>query len=392
VGKWCAIGAVLFAFVLAASAGTADALIKPLPLPRSGKSEVAFSVSCLDADYCWFAGFYEKTKVLKNVHQIAVAVGDTKAGLKAYALPSPTGAAGVFLDSISCWGPSGCRGVGAFMDLHGHPHALTASWNGQKWTDHPAPEPPGASQDYLTRVTCYKDDACLAVGAWIDARSNPHAMVLRWNGSSWRAQQVPSPAGAQNSSLSGVSCPQLGEFCEVTGTWVDAHGIAHSLAEQWTGGSWKLQQTSDPVASISGALNGVACESSKDCVGAGGWFDQHGTTHELADTWNGHAWTLSQLPTPRGIESASLNDASCFSANGCVAFGYWSKGPHQVFTLADRWNGSSWSIVPTANQAGPLGSGFADGVCLPGGACIAAGGSGTSGGGGRAFLETFRVK
>jgi hypothetical protein len=94
VGKRWAIGAVALAFVLAASAGTADALIKSLPLPRGGKSEVAYAVSCLDANYCWFLGFYEKTKALKNVHQIGVAVGDTKAGLKAYALPSPTGAAG----------------------------------------------------------------------------------------------------------------------------------------------------------------------------------------------------------------------------------------------------------------------------------------------------------
>ena len=127
-------------------------------------------------------------------------------------------------------------------------------------------------------------------------------MVLRWNGSSWRPQQVPSPAGARSSSLSGVSCPQLGESCEVTGTWLDTHGIAHSLAEQSTGGAWKLQQTTDPVASISGSLDGVACESSNDCVGAGGWFDQHGTTHELADTWNGHAWTL--VNSPRRVGSS----------------------------------------------------------------------------------------
>jgi Protein of unknown function (DUF2510) len=392
VGKWWAIGAFVLALALSVSAGAADARIKPLPVPSGGKLEVPFAVSCLDANDCWFAGLYEKTKVLNNLHAIGLAVRETKAGLKPYVLPRPVGAAGWLLDSVSCWAADACRGAGFFTDPGGHTHALLARWDGHQWTDHAAPAAPGVSQDYLARVTCSRDGICLAVGATLDAKTGPHALAVRSNASSWRVLQVPSPSGAQNSSLSGVSCVRLGNLCEVTGTWTDGLGISHSLAELWFGGAWKLQQTTDPVGSVNAALNGVACFSGSDCVSAGGWFDRQGETHQMAETWNGHAWTLSHLPTPPGGGSSSLSDVSCFAANRCVAFGYSSPGPHHVSTLAERWNGLSWSIVPTANQSDPLGSGFADGVCLPGGACVAAGGSGKMGGGGNAFLETFQVK
>jgi hypothetical protein len=41
---------------------------------------------------------------------------------------------------------------------------LAEMWNGQTWTIEPTPNPPGASNSYLTGVSCLGGNFCEAVG------------------------------------------------------------------------------------------------------------------------------------------------------------------------------------------------------------------------------------
>jgi hypothetical protein len=68
----------------------------------------------------------------------------------------------------------------------------------------------------------------------------------------------------------------------------------------------------------------------------------------LTERWNGSAWTV--LPSPNIGAQSFLLGVKAFSANDV-----WAVGSHNVpgslnfETLVERWNGSSWSIVPSPN-------------------------------------------
>lgn len=66
---------------------------------------------------------------------------------------------------------------------------------------------------------------------------------------------------------------------------------------------------------------------------------------------------------------------SCTSASACTAVGDYSNSATRV-TLAERWNGTTWSIQHTPN---PPQGGILNGVSCPSAsACTAVGGSSNS--------------
>jgi hypothetical protein len=76
----------------------------------------------------------------------------------------------------------------------------------------------------------------------------------------------------------------------------------------------------------------------------------------LAPTAASAAWT--ELPTPNVPEANSgLHAVDCSSANSCIAVGGWHSGPPiggDGGTLAERWDGTSWQVMPTPELPGYL--------------------------------------
>ncbi len=88
-----------------------------------------------------------------------------------------------------------------------------------------------------------------------------------------------------------------------------------------------------------GTLNGVSCVSAGSCVAVGYRGDK-----TLIQSWNGTAWSV--VPSADlGIGSA-LYGVSCSSASSCMATGVYidSSGHHALF---ESWNGADWSVVPS---------------------------------------------
>jgi hypothetical protein len=101
----------------------------------------------------------------------------------------------------------------------------------------------------------------------------------------------------------------------------------------------------------------------------------------LAERWNGTYWTLTPL-TLSGLasRSSSLTGVSCATARFCVAVGgyeygsgctnYYGEGPCNRRTIIERWNGRRWRGLPT-----PAGVGALSAVsCSSSLACVAVGG------------------
>jgi len=233
------------------------------------------------------------------------------------------------LSAVSCISAMFCEAVGSYSNGSGPYYALAAVWDGTAWTLQSAPSPAGAYQTSLNGVSCAAG-VCAAVGNYVQtAQSQPAALAEGWNGSSWTIQHPVRPAEAVANSLNAVSCTSA-KFCEAVGTATDSSGNAISLAERWNGSAWKIQATPDPAEAASGArayMDGVSCVSAKFCEAVGYSSANPGAA---AWVWNGTSWTAQTI-----AGSSYLASVSCPSADFCVAVS--GNGDANV------WDGTSWS-------------------------------------------------
>jgi len=81
----------------------------------------------------------------------------------------------------------------------------------------------------------------------------------------------------------------------------------------------------------------------------------------LAERWDGRTWRIVPTvnPAPAG-PNAALNGVACTSASACTAVGNQTL----TKTLAERWNGVRWQVQPTPNPVGAQ-SITLDGVACP---------------------------
>jgi hypothetical protein len=131
-----------------------------------------------------------------------------------------------------------------------------------------------------------------------------------------------------------------------------------SLAERWNGTEWSIQSTPNPSGAKATAFEGgVSCLSSTECVAVGTYTNSTGTELTLAERWNGTEWSIQSTPNPLEGKEVHLKAVSCTSSSACIAVGKYSLGSilekGSLKTLIERWNGTEWSIqtVPTAEAS-----------------------------------------
>ena len=282
------------------------------------------------------------------------------------------------LSSVSCSGSGSttCTAVGYSINASGVQQTLAERWNGTIWATQVTPNPSGATSSMLTGVSCTAATACTAVGSFATgpAVKPTRALVERWNGTSWTTQTAPAPSGATSTSLSGVSCEATA--CTAVGSYISSAAAQLSLAEQWNGTSWVVEPTPKPSNAVFSQLNGVSCAAAMACTAVGSYIlTPSGLTVTLAERWNGSSWTIQTTPNPSGASGAELNGVSCTAATACTAVGGDFATSGLTTTLAERWNGTSWTIQGTPNPPGVRFSVFTSVSCATATACTATGNS-----------------
>jgi hypothetical protein len=129
-------------------------------------------------------------------------------------------------------------------------------------------------------------------------------------------------------------------------------GLDASLAERWNGTSWSGESTPDPLGARATRLGGVACPSATSCSAVGFSTNSSGVDVTLAEHWNGTTWTIKTTPSISGAKGSVLTGISCPSASVCVAVGHYTYSAGVTVTLAEHWNGSAWSKQAVADPAG----------------------------------------
>jgi hypothetical protein len=135
------------------------------------------------------------------------------------------------------------------------------------------------------------------------------------------------------------------------------------------GPSWKIQRSPSPAGSVGSNLEGVSCTSATACTAIGYYYRRAPEAiATLAEQWNGKTWTVRTGPSV-----TSLNGVSCASARACTAAGSQQLGSGQLVTLAERWNGDAWTTQATPNPPTPGTSIFSGVSCVSASACTAVG-------------------
>jgi len=235
--------------------------------------------------------------------------------------------------------------------------------------------PTAANVQYgdLVAVSCPAPNACVAVGTQ-DAAGKNLKLIQRWNGKKWTAQSSPTPPGATSSHLSAVRCRNASN-CIAVGQYSTATETK-TLALQWSNNAWTLMRTPNPVAAVSG-LSGLACTSPTSCIAVGGYFVSSGNSSShlsLAEHWNGTEWTIVPTPNVPNAFDSALTGVACAAPTDCFAVGY-SHTTNVTVPLIQRWDGAAWSIVASPNPPSSADSELAGVACAATTRCTAVGSS-----------------
>jgi hypothetical protein len=211
---------------------------------------------------------------------------------------------------------------------------LALHWNGTSWASVPVPSPHPDCEDgniqwagnSLNDVDAVAPNDVWAVGGdcW-----GIHTLAEHWNGSAWSI--VPGPQLSEWATLDGVAA--------VSGSNVWAVGYAGSespLMEHWNGQAWS-------VVSVPGQgyLGDMASTGPSDIWAVGG-----SDAGPLVEHFDGSRWSVVSVPHPAG---GNLNSVTALSPTNVWAVG--SQGLSGSRTLAMHYDGKTWQVVPTQDES-----------------------------------------
>jgi hypothetical protein len=289
--------------------------------------------------------------------------------------PIPVAYSGGNLVSVACRSVDSCTAVGSYDP----DTSLIEQWNGTAWTVSATPATPAGPSEF-DGVAYSSASAVIAVGS----ASNPDvygptALAEQSVGSAWQIMNISGPTGPTGqTNLLSVACP-LPSSCVAVGyssflDETDSAALDFPIAAQWNGTTWTLMDVPAPVGQVDSELTAVSCSSPTACV-AVGEARSGGELQAIADEWDGTAWSPMSVPQPPGDAVAELTGVSCQATDTCVAVGI--SAPSQIdfnqATLAETFNGTTWSIVPSPTYYPDDSTAFYAVSCSSSTACIAVG-------------------
>jgi hypothetical protein len=245
----------------------------------------------------------------------------------------------------------------------------------------------GGSDNSLGSVAASSPNDVWALGNFLPdtPTSNPDATLTfaeHYNGASWSA--VPTPnTGSNFNSFYGAAASQ-GQAWGV-GMYLNANYEDRALIESWNGSQWSIDAVPQP-GSQRDMLFGASATSPDDVWAVGTQQDTNGGFESLAYHWNGSTWTVVPTADP-GTNENLLYGVVAVSPDDAWAVGQQTNnsGPDQA--LVEHWNGASWSAVPTPVEH--EGTTMLNAVAAQGQNVYAAGFVDSPSGGGKPLVEVY---
>ena len=250
-----------------------------------------------------------------------------------------------YLVGLECVSASDCWAVGDYRAGNTY-QTLVEHWDGTSWTIVPSPNTSSTRNNRLFGVTCASPSDCWAVGFHVSSNGS-RTLIMRWDGSAWAIVTSPNAIASDASSLHGVTCVSASDCWAVGDSYSSLTGfVAQTLIMHWDGTSWSVDHTSSSLPVAHNTLLGVTCVSGSDCWAVGSSFTG-GVVQTLIERWDGTSWSVVPSSNTSATEHNVLHAVSCSSGSDCWAVGFYLASTPQ--TLIERWDGASWSIVTSPN-------------------------------------------
>lgn len=128
------------------------------------------------------------------------------------------------------------------------------------------------------------------------------------------------------------------------------------------------------AATAHGFLDGVSCFSASNCAAVGQRAPAQGIGGSLAERWNGATWSVVHTPNPGGSAGTRLTGVACPGPANCLAVGWYIDGASgDALPTAEKWNSTSWSVQSTGSVSGTTFSSLDAVTCTSAGNCWATG-------------------
>jgi hypothetical protein len=180
-------------------------------------------------------------------------------------------------------------------------------------------------------------------------------LVEHWNGTAWQIVSTPTlPYGGGLFDVVSLSSDNVWAVGEVfTAPGDGGYGsFGTALIEHWDGRQWTVAPY-NTLPGGSSVLKKLTVLSPDDIWAVGSFADTPtAKPRGLIEHWNGYGWGAFAAPVlPAGEE---LNSITALATNNIWAAGY-SEGSdvHPTQTLIEHWDGTQWSIVPSADTSEP---------------------------------------
>jgi hypothetical protein len=213
---------------------------------------------------------------------------------------------------------------------------LIEHWDGTRWSVVKSPNT-SASINILEAVAAVSANDVWAVGIGITGFSTT-PLIEHWNGIAWSIVANP---GTTVGGLAGVAVVAANDVWAVgTGLTGDEDS---TLTLHWNGAAWSLVPSPNVGPEVDNGLAGVTAIASDDVWAVGTQQPTSLTApHTLTLHWDGTAWSI--------VPSANTSQTSAnhlLAAAAVASDDVWATGFTPSIALAEHWDGNSWSVVPT---------------------------------------------
>jgi hypothetical protein len=227
---------------------------------------------------------------------------------------------------------------------------LTLRWTGTSWQRLAAPTPNGSGNTSLEAVAVRQGDAW-AVGSYVTTTDAVLPLIIRWNGTAWtRIPAAPLP-NVQHATLRAVAIASENDVWAAGTMRNPTSNRMETLIQRWNGTTWTVVPSPNPSLSGANTITALAVVSPTDVWAVGDFEAWWGGRVTLTLRWDGATWRVVQSP------NATANYGASNVLDAVVAAGaeeVWAMGHFEAYqtglnqrSLTMRWNGTTWSIVPS---------------------------------------------
>jgi hypothetical protein len=238
---------------------------------------------------------------------------------------------------------------------------LIERWDGTKWSVFSSPST-GRPVNVLNAIAAVSPTDIWAAGYSNNRNGVARTLTEHWGGTQWGVIASPN-AGTGANRLNGVAVVASGNVWAV-GKHTDRKGNDKTLIEQWNGSQWSI--VASPNSSLTdNELDGATAVSANAVWAVGTSHSQNFITQNaLIERWDGSTWSL--VPGANLDTMAGLSGAAAVSSNDVWAVGtYYNNNDGDDDTLTEQWNGSQWNFVSSPN-GDFYGNSFLGAAVIPG--------------------------